>query len=175
MKKVLVVTYSYTGTSLQVARRLCALQGWDLAEIQEEHPRRGTLGTWRCVLDSLLRRHPPIDYSGPLPARFDTVVLVGPIWMLRLAGPMRSFVARYKAQLQKFAVISVMGSRGAPNAVAEIGTITGRSPLLSTAFTAREVEDGSYALRLRTFARALAEATEEPDDTRQAEWSPRAA
>jgi hypothetical protein len=175
MKKVLVVTYSYTGTSLQVAKRLCALQGWPLGQIEEVHPRRGVLGSWRCVLDSLLHRQPAIDYFGPLPASFDTVVLVGPVWMLRLAGPMRSFVARYKAQLKNFALISVMGSRGAPNAVAEIGTLTGRSPVLSTAFTAREVDDGSYALRLRTFARALAEATEEPDDTRQAEWSPRAA
>ena len=175
MKKVLVVTYSYTGTSLQVARRLCALQGWTLGQIEEVKPRRGMLGTWRCVLDSLLHRHPAIDYFGPLPASFDTVVLVAPVWMLRLAGPMRSFLARYKAQLTNFAVLSVMGSRGAPNAVAEIGSITGRSPVLSTAFTAREVEDGSYALRLRTFARALAEATEEHDDTRQADWSPRAA
>ncbi|WOB10638.1 flavodoxin [Piscinibacter gummiphilus] len=175
MRKVLVVTYSNTGTSLQVAKRLCALQGWTLGEIEETRSRRGVLGTWRCVLDSLLRRHPTIDYFGPLPARFGMVVLVAPIWMYRLAGPMRSFVARYKAQLQNFAVISLMGSRGAPNAVAEIGEITGHSPVLSTAFTAREVEDGSYSLRLRAFAQAIAETTQQPDDTRQAEWSPRAA
>jgi hypothetical protein len=175
MSKVLVVAYSYTGTSLQLAKRLCGLQGWTLGQIEEVAPRRGALGTWRCVLDSLFRRHPKVDYFGPLSARFDAVVLVSPIWMTRLAGPMRSFVARYKAQLQDFAVVSVMGSRGAPNAVAEIGGITGRSPLLTTAFTSREVEDGSGDPRLRAFAQALADAKEASAGVRPAEWSPKAA
>jgi hypothetical protein len=177
MSKVLVITYSYTGTSLQLAKRLCDLRGWTLGQIEETKPRKGAFGTWRCVLDSLLRRRPKIDYFGPLPARFDTVVLISPIWMTRLAGPMRSFVARYKAQLRDFAVISVMGNRGGPNAVAEIGQITERSPLLSTAFTAREVEDGSGGLRLRAFAQALVDAKEKSDPARErpAVWSSQAA
>ncbi|MGY4829124.1 flavodoxin family protein [Sphaerotilaceae bacterium SBD11-9] len=175
MSKVLVITYSYTGTSLQLAKRLCTLRGWNLGQIEEASPRRGVFANWRCVLDSLLRRRPQIDYFGPLPAAFDTVVLVSPIWAYRLAGPMRSFVERYKAQLHDFAVISVMGGRGAPNAVAEISGITGHPPLLSAAFTTREVESGSCSPRLRALAHALAEAQQEAGNTRPAVWSPRAA
>jgi hypothetical protein len=70
--------------------------------------------------DSLFRRCPEIRYDGPLPRNFDAVVLVSPIWALRLAGPMRSFAARRRDHLPDVAVISVMGGRGAPNAVAEI-------------------------------------------------------
>lgn len=175
MSKVLVVTYSYTGTSLRLAQRLCALQGWTLGQIEETTPRSGASGTWRCILDSLMRRRPQIEYVGPVPARFEVVVLIAPIWAYRLASPMRSFVGRYRAQLHDFAVISVMGSRGAPNAVAEIGEITRRSPLLTTAFTTREVEDGSCNARLQAFAQALTAARDKARGVRPAEWSTRAA
>ena len=91
MGKVLVVSYSYPGTSRQVATTLAGLQGWATGEISEERPGRGD---GRCVLDSLLRRQPPIRYEGPPPEQFAAVVLVAPIWLYRLAGPMRTFVAR---------------------------------------------------------------------------------
>lgn len=152
MGKILVVSYSHTGTSRQLANTLAQLQGWTATEIAEVHPGRGD---WRCVLDSLLRRRPAIRYGGPAPEQFDAVVLVAPIWVYRLAGPMRSFVDQYRDRLSTVAVVSVMGGRGAPNAVAEIGHLLGRSPIFSTAFLAREVEDGSCAGRLRAFGEAV--------------------
>ena len=92
--------------------------GTPLGEIADARPR----GTWRCVLDSLLRRRPEIHYRGPDPGDFRTVVLVSPIWMYRLAGPMRTFVQREKDAIRRVAVISTMNSGGASNALAEIAT-----------------------------------------------------
>lgn len=175
MSKVLVVTYSFTGTGRRLTQLLCGMQGWESAEITEVHARSGGLGNWRCLLDSWLRRRPPIRYEGPAPEGFDAVVLVAPIWVYRLAGPMRSFVAAYRDRLPDVAVVSVMGSRGAPNAVAEIGKLLGRSPLLSTAFTSREVEDGSCAARLQAFGRAVQAAEDSPLTVRPATWSPQTA
>jgi flavodoxin len=175
MSRILVVTYSFTGTSLRLAQRLCGLHGWDLAEIQETRPRTGMLSTWRCVLDSLLHRKPSISYGGPGPEAYDVVVLISPIWAERLAGPMRTFVSQHAAQLNHVAVISVMASRGAPNAVAEVGRIAGKSPVLTTSFTAREVDDGTCAAALDAFGPALVAAVDRGRPLRPAEWSPRAA
>jgi len=174
MSKVLVVIYSYSGTCRRLAQLLCSQQGWSMAEISELSPRSGVLGTWRCLLDSWLRRCPAISYDGPPPSDFDAVVLVAPIWAYRLAGPMRSFVASRREQLPDVAVVSVMGSRGAPNAVAEIGQLIGRSPILSTAFTTREVEDGSYAARLQAFGTAVQTAEDTQAVVRPSIWSPQA-
>ena len=44
MNKVLVVVYSYTGTSRRVADLLTSQQGWPVAEIHETHARRGAFG-----------------------------------------------------------------------------------------------------------------------------------
>ena len=156
MNKILVIVYSWTGTSRKVAQLLCSQQGWPMAEIGDVRRRAGVAGNLRCLLDALFRRHPPIRYEGPPPADFDTVVLVSPIWAQRLAGPMRSFLSLRRAQLPAVAVVSVMGGRGAPNAVAEIERILGRAPVLDTAFTSREVDSGSLAARLQAFGAAVA-------------------
>jgi len=155
MSKVLVVVHSLTGTSRNLAKLLCMQQDWRMAEITEAHSRSGGYGNARCVLDSLFRLKPAVRYDGPPPSDFDVVVLVSPIWILRLSGPMRSFVARFRKQLPDVAVVSVMGGSGGPNAAAEIAQLTGRAPILSTTFTAREVEDGSCAARLQAFGTAV--------------------
>jgi hypothetical protein len=171
MNKVLVVTYSHTGTGRTLARLLCSLQGWQMAEIADERPR----GNFRCILDSMLRRCPPIRYDGPNPRRFDTVVLVSPIWAGRLAGPMRSFVDSRRALLPDVAVVSVMGGQGAPDAVAEIGKRLGRAPILSAAFTKAEVEDGTFARRLQEFGQAVQSAKDKKAVMRASDLSPKAA
>src|ERR1043166_8855578 len=105
MKQVLVVVYSYTGTSTRVAQRLAVERAWPIGEVSDAKPRSGWL---RCVLDQVLRRRPPIRYHGPDPARFDAVVLVAPIWVEGLSAPMRAFVAEHAATLPEVAVVSVM-------------------------------------------------------------------
>ncbi len=84
------------------------------------------------------------------------------------------FVASRRESLPDVAAAPVMGGSGALNAIAEIGRLLGRAPILSTAFTAREVEDGSCAARLRAFGDAV-RAARATDVTRPAIWSPQAA
>lgn len=155
MDSILVVCYSCSGTTRRLAQLLCSHYGWPLGEILDERPRAGAGGTWRCVVDSLLRRHPEIRYQGPDPDDFHTVVLMSPIWVYRLAGPMRTFVTQRRDALRRVAVISTMGSAGASNAVAEISHVLGRPPILADAFTTREIEDGSGTARLLAFGDRL--------------------
>jgi hypothetical protein len=172
MSNVLVVVYSYTGTSRRLAQLLAAQQQWTLGEVRDAQPRAGN---WRCVLDSLLRRRPEIVYEGPDPGDFAAVVLVAPVWVLRLAGPMRTFVATRCAELHDVAMISVMGGKGAPNAVAEVTRLLGRAPLLDATFTAREIEDGSAAGRLQAIGDAIQQAENRAADVvRPAVWSAQA-
>lgn len=155
MADTLIVCYSYTGTSRVLAQLLSAQQGWPVGEVIELESRAGAGGTLRCILDSLLWRQPPIRYQGPDPARFDSLVLVSPIWMCRLAGPMRTFVASRAEVLEQVAVASVMGSAGAVNAVAEVASLLDDVAVEAAAFTSREVLDGSCAQRLQAFGDGL--------------------
>jgi hypothetical protein len=172
--KTLIVCYSNTGTSRRVADLLSGKFQWPRGEVNEARSRAGAAGTLRCMMDSLFRRHPAIRYEGPDPRSFDTVVLIAPIWLYRLAGPMRPLVRDHASGLQRVAVISVMGGQGATNAFAEIDQIVGRPPILSTAFTARAVDDGSYASGLEVFGRAVRDNAKTDNAMRPTELSPSA-
>jgi len=163
MTKVLVVVYSLTGTSRRLAALLCQQQDWEMAEIVEECPRSGLRGVVRSILDSALHRQPAIRYGGPVPRKFHAVVLVSPIWLRRLAGPMRSFVARRRDHLPPVAVISVMGGRAASRAAAEVSELIDKPLIANASVTAREIEDGTCADRLRfVAATVLASAADAP-------------
>ncbi len=175
MDRILVVFYSYSGTCRQVAELLCTQHGWTRGEIVETRARAGASGTLRSIVDTVLRRCPPISYDGPDPADYDAVVLVSPIRACGLAGPMRSFIAEQGAALKRYAVVSVLGSSGASSAVSEIDRTLRRTPLIATAFTGREVADGRCATRLQAFGRALQQATGAGAAIAGGTWWPRAA
>lgn len=151
MDSILVVSYSYTGTSRRVAQLLCSHHGWPLGEVIDRAPR----GTLRCVLDVLLRRHPPVSYQGPDPGGFRTVVLVAPVWMYRLAPPMRSFLLQHRPHLPRVAAIITMNAGGASNALADIAHVLGHPPIASASFLQREIEDGSATGKLIEFGNVL--------------------
>jgi len=174
MSKILVVTYSFTGTGSRLSELLCRSRGWAAAQVVEVRPRR-SLATLRCVVDSLLRLRPPIRYDGPDPSGFDVVVLVAPIWLYRLASPVRSFVAEYRNLMRNVAVITLMGGKGGQNAAAEVGHLLGRPPLMSAVFTMGEVDNGSYASRLEAFGLAIESAAELESPVRPLVLSPQSA
>jgi len=152
MQDTLVVFYSHTGTARRAAQLLASHRGWALGEVVD-FGRRGTL---RCVLDSLLGRRPRIVYRGPPPADFGTVVLVAPIWLLRLAGPMRSFVAEHRAELHRTAAILTLNGSSAGNAFAELARLLGHGLTATAALTQRAFDDGSATTQLLAFGTALA-------------------
>ena len=172
--KTLIVCYSNTGTSRRVADLLASQFQWQRGEVLEVRSRAGTLGTLRCVMDSLLRRHPAIRYEGPDPRGFETVVLIAPIWLAELAGPMRTFVRDHTSGLKQVAVISVMGGLGATNAFAEVDRILGQPPILSTSFTTRGVDDGSYSTGLEAFGNAVRDNAKNGAAVRPTDLSPSA-
>lgn len=151
MDSMLVVCYSYTGTARRIAQLLASHRGWPLGQVLDPQPR----GLLRCVLDSLLRRHPAINYRGPDPGDFRCVVLVAPVWVGRLPGPMRSFLVQHRQHLHRVAVIATQNASGADKLFAEVTRILGHAPIAKAAFLQREIEDGSATGALLAFGNAL--------------------
>jgi flavodoxin len=154
MSEILVISYSNTGTSRRLAQMLCKQQGWPMAEISEIQPRCGFSGQLSCLLDSWMRRRPPICYSGPPPNEYDAVVLVAPVWSWRLAGPVRSFLKLMNEQLPDLAMISVTQSFRTFDVISELNSLIGYFPVLSTTFTPDEINDESCLARLKIFGKA---------------------
>lgn len=149
MSKFLVIFHSRTGTCRKVAMRLADEHAWAVGEIETE---RRQPGFGRCILQALLRLRPRIAYAGPDPAAFDMVVFVSPVWCGTVAAPMRSFLQQTTSLPAPFAVLSVMGGRGAPGAVRAIEQLLGRPARVTAELREADVAANRHHAALKQFA-----------------------
>ena len=156
MEPVLVVVYSQGGVSMRLARTLAWQCGCQLGQVVDLRPREGLPGLLRSVYETALRASPPVGYRGPNPADFRTVVVVSPLWMLRIASPMRTFLRQEAMRLGRIVLVTTSIEPHDPvDPAAEIGRLTGRPPLLCASFARGEVLRGC-AGRLARFGSLVA-------------------
>lgn len=116
-----IVFYSLTGKSRETAERFARAIDAKLLEIVEVRPKKpGFRGFTSGVLDSLFERRPEIK-STPGLATSDRVILCGPIWAGRVAGPIRTWLNEHGKQAGQFVWVPHSGANRAwPKAIAEI-------------------------------------------------------
>ncbi len=126
----LVVFYSLTGKSRQVAEWLAAGLNAEIEEIVEQRPRDFAFrGIFRSGLDSLLRRRSPIAPMTHREEIYDRVILACPVWGGRIAGPARTWLHRHGQRVRALGLALQSGDGAAyPAVLGEVQDITGRSP-----------------------------------------------
>ena len=151
MSKVLLVCYSRSGYTASLAGEMANMAGWDVEDIKDVHPRSGNWGAVRCVLDVLLHRSPGIRTGDKDPAAYDLVVLAAPVWMRKLAAPMRSYILKHQGKFRAVAYACTYGGSGADQAAAQVAALTGRPLTATLAVTSFEFEQADYRARLDAF------------------------
>lgn len=172
MENTVIVFYSRTGTTRQVAEQLAAQLGAEVHEVRDVRSRAGLAGDVRCVVDNLLQRHVAYAYDGRPLAAYDQVVLLTPIWIGRLAAPMRSFLADHGRVQGRLAVVCLMASRGAFNAIEEVARLSGKVPQPVLALLQRQVQTGEAREMLDGFVGQIAAAAQADGGARRAWLSP---
>jgi flavodoxin len=143
--KTLVVYYSRTGHTQQVAEQLAAALGATLCPITEPGSRLGPLGYARSLIEGAFGRDAPIRAAQHDPAGYDLVLLGTPIWGWHLSSPVRAFARRHAKQIRRAAFFCTMGGSGAEQAFAELEQLIGHPPVATLAIT--EAELGTAAAR----------------------------
>lgn len=151
MGKTLLVFYSRSGYTASLADEMASMTGWDTEEIKDVHPRTGSWGAVRCVLDVLLHRRPEIRGGGKDPSAYDLVVVAAPVWMESLAAPMRSYLLDHRGKFKSVAYACTYGGRGAEKAGAIVAKLAGKPLKALLAVTSHELEQADYRKRLDEF------------------------
>ena len=154
----LVVFYSLTGKSRQMAEWLAAGLNAQIDEIVEEHPRNfGFSGMLRSAADTVLRLRPAIKPMNHREGVFDRVILATPVWGSQLASPARSWLYRYGrgARSLGLAVQSGDGTDHA-GAVREFEHVIGYPPTPLLALSERDFRDAAAERKVTDFIRSIA-------------------
>jgi hypothetical protein len=124
--KTLIISYSHGGNNELLANHLQNRLSADLFRISERRKRNRLT----IFLDILFDRLPQIKEFYHARNLYEHYILVGPIWMGRIASPLKAFLTAEKSKVGRYSFISVCG--GAPNQNLKIArslrAVTGHTP-----------------------------------------------
>lgn len=153
--RMLVVFYSMSGHTRELAGEIGRSLGAEVEDIREPRPRHGLSGVWRALVDALTRREPPIEPARCDPTGYDLLVLGGPIWAGRIAAPVRTYARRYASRAEHVAFFCTEGGRGADPAFRELEQLCARPPLATLAVDAQHLAADRHRDALQAFVRRL--------------------
>lgn len=135
MKKDLVVFYSRSGATRQLAETLAAALDADLDEIREGRSRKGWQGFLRSTWDGFSERETPIVATRRSPRKYQRVIVGTPVWATHVASPVRSYLSEHGSGLQKTAFFCTYGL-SCGQAFEEMTALTRREPVATLALNA---------------------------------------
>jgi NAD(P)H-dependent FMN reductase len=151
----LVVYFSRTGHARVLAQGMARALGADLEEIRDRTDRAGILGWLRSGIETVLGVSAEIDRPRHDPARYDVVIVGGPVWGSSVSTPVRTYLWLERDRLPALACFASYGGLGAERALAQMETIARRRAVAKAAFREIETAAGVPRERIKAFATAV--------------------
>lgn len=109
--KVLVIYYSWTGHTQDIARQIAALTQGDAYRIQTQEVFKSSPAFYSRIKKELQAKvYPPLDGALPDVSGYDTVFVGGPVWWYTMATPLYSFLGQMDFKGKKVIPFSTQGS-----------------------------------------------------------------
>ena len=141
--KLLVLFFSRSGTTRNLAEHIAHATGADVEELREQRSRRGPIGWLRSGFEGTYRRS-----AKTLPLRrnlrdYDVVFVGSPTWSRSLSSPVRGFLEEHAAALSDVALFATCGSRGATDVIAQMKELLKKPPLATLTMLESDVKRSS--------------------------------
>ena len=153
--KVLVVYFSRTGNTRQIAQAMTGPLAADLECVQDGGAHSGIWGYVRSSYEAIRER--VITIGAPIrdPSDYDLIILGTPVWAHNMCSPIRSYIAARKERFRAIAVFCTQGGSGASKVIGDIGKLCGRAPLASLVLDDQEIKKGQFTDKLTTFIKSV--------------------
>jgi len=160
--KILVVYFSRTGRTRQIAEAIAGALGADIECIAEAGDRSGIWGYLRSAREAMKQRVIGIATPARNPADYDLIILGTPVWGHNMCSPLRSYITAHKDRLAALAVFCTQGGSGGPKVIGDVAMLCGRTPVATLVLEQREIEQDRFTAKLDRFIKAVAAAGRTP-------------
>lgn len=152
----LVVSYSRSGQTQKVAQLIAdTLQADKQEHITETDKRQTPLGYLRSAWEALVGKSPLIRRPQQDPSEFDLVVLAAPVWMSRIATPMRTYLIKMELRLPRVAFVVTEGGSGGNRALLQMRDLCSKIPLAELVVTEDEIRRMSHMHKVKSFCEQI--------------------
>ncbi len=153
--KTLVICYSLTGHTRQVARKIAQTTDAAFGEIRDVRKRHGGLGFMRSGFESLTGRTPAIYEPANNIAQYDLVILATPLWAGRIAAPMKSYLTAKHGDVSRYGLVITHDGSPVDRAVRQVAGLTGQPAVAVLDVVTRTLRNGSYKAAVAAFCASL--------------------
>lgn len=153
--KALVVYYSLTGHTGQVAQAVAKALGCESEAIREPRPRKPGLGYARCGMEATLRLKPRILPLQHDLNQYDTIIVGTPVWGWSMSSPVRSFLTCYQGQLKRVAFFWTSGGPMDDALVRKLEQACGRQAAASLGVLGSAAAAGQFSSEVQAFVSRL--------------------
>ena len=153
--KALVVYYSRTGNTEKLATAIAEKSGTDLLPITEEKPRQGLSGALLSCWHSFAEKKPPIAEFEVVLEDYPLVIVGTPIWAGNLAAPVRTFLVKYRQQLDRVAFFATFGVAASSKVFDNMQQLAGKRPESVFGVSKKELQQNQYAEAVDQFVEEL--------------------
>jgi menaquinone-dependent protoporphyrinogen IX oxidase len=158
LSKILVVYYSRTGRTRQIAEAIAAQLNADIEPIQDGGQRLGIRGYLRSLLEAMQNRGVRILAPTKDPSQYDLTILGTPVWAHNMCPPLRAYITSQQQRFRKIAVFCTQGRSGGSKVAGQIAESCGRSPAATLVLNEDEIEKNQFATKLDGFIQSLSQA-----------------
>lgn len=152
--KTLVVFYSRTGTTKNMAELIAKKLHADIDEIVDKKNRKGILGFIFGGRDAMKQSLTEISVSKN-PADYDLVVIGTPVWVGASTPAFRTYLNQYKKDLKKTAVFATSGGDTVDKTVVVLENYLNKKPIASVGWTNAEINQNQIDSKLNNFVENL--------------------
>jgi hypothetical protein len=164
--KALVVTYSRSGNTKAVGRRIAEALGGTLAEIVdvEAQGHRGAFGAIRLGFQSLGKRPMQIVMPSETLEDYDVLAIGTPIWGGRIAEPVSRYLSAHSGRFPVVAFFYTCGGGQHSSALDEMAKLAAVEPVATLGLTRPERTSPQLAAHIERFVDEIrSKAGAEPD------------
>lgn len=158
MRRILVVYFSRTGRTRQIAEAVAGRLSADIEPVQDVEDRSGIWGYLRSMQEAM--QHRVIDAEAPTkdPSDYDLIILGTPVWAHNMCSPMRSYITAQKERFRAIAVFCTQGGSGGSEVAGQIAELCGRTPVAILVLNESEIKKNQFAAKLNGFVKSAAPA-----------------
>jgi flavodoxin len=149
--KTLVIYYSLSGNTQKVAEAIAKTFKADINQLEDRQNRTGLLGMLLTIYQVLFSQPGKIRFASTDPSEYDLVILGAPVWIMKLAPPMRSYILKEKDRFNQVAFFCTEGASGALNAFKAMESLSAKKPVATLEVTEGDIKSGQYLEKTHTF------------------------
>ena len=151
--KTLIVYYSRTNVTKDIANRIQKELDCDIEEITDGGKYDGRLGYMKGGMNASMGRTSDIDPISKNPSDYDLVIIGTPVWASNMATPVYTYLIKYNDQIKEMASFCTCISGGYEKALEKMAEVSGKTQVSTMFLNAKDVENPTE--KINTFIKNI--------------------